>query len=63
MAQPYDIALKLLAALAIGLLIGIERGWSEREEEEGERIAGIRTFSLIGLLGGVLALLKREAYH
>ena len=32
MAQPYDIALKLLAALAIGLLIGIERGWSEREE-------------------------------
>ncbi|MFO7496238.1 MAG: MgtC/SapB family protein [Desulfobacterales bacterium] len=46
------MALTLLAALAIGLLIGIERGWSEREEEEGDRIAGIRTFSLIGLLGG-----------
>lgn len=63
MAQPYDTALKLLAALAIGLLIGIERGWSERDEAEGERIAGIRTFSLIGLLGGLLALLSREANH
>jgi len=49
--------LKLLVALAIGLLVGIERGWSEREEDEGERIAGIRTFSIIGLLGGVWALL------
>lgn len=63
MEQPYDIALTLLAALAIGLLIGIERGWSDREEEEGDRIAGIRTFSLIGLLGGVLALLAREVNH
>ena len=50
--------LKLLVALAIGLLVGIERGWSEREEDEGERIAGIRTFSIIGLLGGVWALLS-----
>jgi uncharacterized membrane protein (DUF4010 family) len=49
--------LKLLAALAIGLLVGIERGWSGREQDEGERIAGIRTFSIIGLLGGVWALL------
>ncbi|MFW5721901.1 MAG: MgtC/SapB family protein, partial [Desulfohalobiaceae bacterium] len=60
MEQPYDTALKLLVALAIGLLIGIERGWSGREETEGSRIAGIRTFSLIGLLGSVLALLSRE---
>jgi len=50
--------LKILVALAIGLLVGIERGWSEREENEGERIAGIRTFSIIGLLGGVWALLS-----
>lgn len=50
--------LKLLVALAIGLLVGIERGWSERKVDEGERIAGIRTFSIIGLLGGVWALLS-----
>ena len=43
-------------ALAIGLLIGVERGWSEREEQEGTRVAGVRTFALIGLLGGALVL-------
>ena len=51
------IELKMLAALAIGLLFGIERGWSDRDVDEGERIAGIRTFSIIGLLGGSWALL------
>lgn len=50
--------LKLLVALAIGLLVGIERGWSDRDEDEGNRIAGVRTFSIIGLLGGVWALLS-----
>lgn len=54
------VAIRLAAALAIGLLIGIERGWSGREEEEGSRIGGVRTFSLIGLLGGVWALLAAE---
>ena len=44
-------------ALAIGLLIGIERGWRERDEAEGERAAGLRTFALIGLSGGVWGLL------
>ena len=43
-------------ALAIGLLIGVERGWSEREEQDGTRVAGVRTFALIGLLGGAVAL-------
>lgn len=45
----------LLAALGVGLLIGIERGWSGRAEREGELVAGIRTFTLMGLLGGVWA--------
>src|SRR5688500_1154837 len=40
-------------ALAIGMLIGIERGWRMREEEAGGRVAGVRTFSLLGLLGGL----------
>jgi uncharacterized membrane protein (DUF4010 family) len=53
-----DIVIILLVALAIGLLIGIERGWSGTQEEEGDRVAGIRTFSLIGLLGGIWALLS-----
>jgi len=53
----YEVILQLLAAFAVGLLIGIERGWSGREEDEGDRVAGLRTFSLIGLLGGVWAQL------
>jgi len=48
-------------ALAIGLLIGVERGWKERDAKEGERIAGIRTYGLIGLLGGGTALLTQSA--
>ncbi|MFO7813967.1 MAG: MgtC/SapB family protein [Pelovirga sp.] len=59
--QPYDMALTLLVALAIGLLIGIERGWSDRDEGEGARVAGLRTFSLIGLLGVVAALISQQA--
>lgn len=61
MAETYAIVLKLLAALTIGLLVGTERGWRDRDESEGSRIAGIRTFSLIGLLGGVSALLAQES--
>lgn len=44
-------------ALAVGLLIGIERGWKLREAKEGERVAGLRTYGLIGLLGGTAGLL------
>ena len=46
----------LALALAIGLLIGVERGWRLREEAEGARVAGIRTFALLGLLGGLVGL-------
>jgi uncharacterized membrane protein (DUF4010 family) len=53
---------KLLGiALVLGLLIGLERGWRERELSEGMRIAGLRTYGLISLLGGLSALLARQA--
>ncbi|MDT8452591.1 MAG: MgtC/SapB family protein [Gammaproteobacteria bacterium] len=50
----------LSVSLAIGLLIGTERGWKAREAKEGERIAGVRTYGLIGLLGGGTSLLAAE---
>ena len=50
----------LSVALAIGLLIGIERGWKERQAGEGGRVAGVRTYGLIGLLGGGSALLAEH---
>ncbi len=52
--QPF---LRLAVALAIGLLIGIERGWKERNTDDGRRVSGLRTFGLIGLLGGMAGLL------
>lgn len=54
--------LLLLAALAVGLLIGIERGWALRGEAAGMRVAGIRTFALLGLLGGLGGVLAAEGY-
>lgn len=48
---------RLAIALAIGLLIGIERGWKVRTVSEGERTAGLRTFALTGLLGGIWGVL------
>jgi MgtC family protein/uncharacterized protein DUF4010 len=52
--------LRLSVALAIGLVIGVERGWKEREAREGERVAGVRTYGLIGLLGGGMALVAER---
>jgi len=54
-----ETLLNLGLALALGLLVGVERGWQEREAAEGRRLAGIRTFGLISLLGGLCELLSR----
>jgi uncharacterized membrane protein (DUF4010 family) len=48
---------RLAAALAIGLLVGTERHWRERQEAPGRRTAGVRTFALTGLFGAVMAVL------
>lgn len=57
----YQLMQRLAVALAIGLIIGIERGWKQRAEPEGERAAGLRTLTLSGLLGGVLGALAQGA--
>lgn len=44
-------------SLGIGLMFGVERGWRQRELPDGARAAGVRTFALIGLLGGVAGAL------
>ena len=48
-------------ALALGLLMGLERGWHMRYRDDGERTAGLRTFGLIGLFGGITGLLTEPA--
>ncbi len=52
-------ALSIATALACGLLIGIERGFDLRALEAGTRVAGVRTFSLVGLVAGIAGLVGR----
>ena len=60
-AENLDTLERLGVALALGLLIGLERGWERRELPEGERVAGFRTFGLISLLGGVTTVLLPDS--
>lgn len=53
-----DLLQRFGIAAAIGLLIGIERGWKERERAAGARVAGVRTYTLIALLGALWAALN-----
>jgi len=55
----FELIERLGVALAIGLVIGIERGWKQREEPEGDRAAGLRTHALSGLLGGIWGALAK----
>ena len=52
-------ALSVATALACGLLIGIERGFDLRGLRTGTRIAGVRTFTLVGLVSGMAGLAGR----
>jgi uncharacterized membrane protein (DUF4010 family) len=52
-----SLALLLGASLAAGLMIGVERGWRLRRDAAGSRVAGVRTYALIGTGGGLAAIL------
>lgn len=52
---------RVVVALGVGLLLGLERGWHQRDLPEGHRAAGIRTFTLVGLSGGLAAALEPHA--
>jgi uncharacterized membrane protein (DUF4010 family) len=52
-----DLIFHLAVSLSIGLLVGLERGWRLRDEPAGSRTAGIRTYGISGLLGGIFAAL------
>jgi uncharacterized membrane protein (DUF4010 family) len=56
----FDLYSRVGLALAIGLMVGLERGWHSRADSEGQRVAGIRTFALIGLVGGIVGTLADE---
>jgi uncharacterized membrane protein (DUF4010 family) len=49
----------VVTALACGLLIGVERGFDLRSLSAGTRVAGVRTFTLLGLVAGLAGLAGR----
>jgi uncharacterized membrane protein (DUF4010 family) len=51
---------RLAVSLSIGLIIGLERGWRSRNEDDHQRAAGLRTFALSGLLGGVTGAVAQQ---
>jgi len=53
-----ELMIRLAVALGVGILIGIERGFDRDYAKGGSRlIAGVRTFALIGLSGGLIGVL------
>ena len=56
----YWQALCVGTAIACGLLFGVERGWKLKEQKPGSRVAGVRTFTMLGLGSGIAGLLGSE---
>jgi len=47
-------------ALALGLLVGVQRGWVLRGQAAGTRFAGVRTHGLLGLAGGIAGVFHAD---
>jgi uncharacterized membrane protein (DUF4010 family) len=50
---PFEVAIKIAIALGIGLLVGLEREWSQKD-------VGVRTFSITALLGCLSVLVSLQ---
>lgn len=50
----------MAGATVVGLLIGIERGWTLRTRKAGQRAAGVRTFIILAITSGVAGLLAQS---
>lgn len=55
-----EVLVRLAVALGVGLIVGLERGWQQRDAADGSRELGLRSFALVGLAGGVLGLLAQS---
>ena len=53
-------AVRVGTGLAAGALIGLERGFKLRGQQEGTRVAGVRTFTLLGLASGIAGLISED---
>lgn len=55
-----NLALEFMMAILLGALVGIEREKRKREAKETDYIAGLRTFTLLALLGAMAGFLSRS---
>ncbi|MDH3691360.1 MAG: MgtC/SapB family protein, partial [Gammaproteobacteria bacterium] len=55
-----DITINLLVALAVGAILGLEREWKAQTSADPKLDAGLRTFAVVGLLGGVSVIISRN---
>ena len=55
--EPYETQLGLATALAVGLLIGLEREQSKLERG-GNQIGGVRTYPIVALTGALATMLE-----
>lgn len=55
--MPYDVPFRLLLAVILGSIIGLERETHKTVENEQKVSVGLRTFSLISLLGALAGVL------
>jgi uncharacterized membrane protein (DUF4010 family) len=56
-----QLAARLAIAALIGLAAGLEREWSGHASGPDARFAGLRTFFLLGLVGGIAGILAADA--
>ncbi|WP_310568688.1 MgtC/SapB family protein [Gemmatimonas sp.] len=56
------LALDLLVSALVGLAVGVEREWSGHTTGPDGRFAGIRTFTLLGVIGGFGGWFFRDSH-
>lgn len=57
------LVVRLATAGMIGFVVGLEREWSGHQNGARVRFAGLRTFFLIGLVGGLVGELLRQTHE
>jgi uncharacterized membrane protein (DUF4010 family) len=56
--EAYENHISLATALAVGLLIGLEREQSKTEPGQGSAIGGVRTYPIFALVGALATMLE-----
>lgn len=56
-----ELLSRVALSFGVGLLIGLERGWHTRQARPGSRTAGVRTFTISGLVGGIVGAMAQTS--